>query len=857
MKSLRMLLAALLLGVGSAASGGTETSELLVPGVSYDPSIPTPASVLGFQVGEWHALPGQIAAYARALAAASPRVHWEETGRTYEQKPLLLLTITSPENHARLEELRLAHRSLTQPGAKVDVEALPVVVFLGYSIHGNEASGSNASLLVAYHLAAAQGPEIDALLAHTVVLLDPALNPDGLQRFATWANMHRGATPVGERLNREHQEGWPSGRTNHYWFDLNRDWLPVQHPETQARLQVFHRWKPNVLADFHEMESDATFFFQPGVPSRRHPYTPERNVELTRALAAFHARALDAEGRLYFTEERFDDFYYGKGSTYPDVNGAVGILFEQASARGNLQDTAHGPLSFSFAIRNQFLGSLSTLQGALAHRLDLLRYQKEFYDGSAGLAKSDRVKGYVFGDAADRGSAAEMLRILRAHEIEVRALARPLDQDGHRYQPGSAWVVSLAQPQYRLTRALFERRTSFTDSLFYDVSAWTLPLAMGVPCSEMDRLPGDLLGPTLESVTTPVGRAPSSLPYAFAFAWSEYYAPRALYRLQSAGLRAQVATRPFNAAASDGSIAFDRGTIVVPVGGQDVAPERILALAQQAAAEDGVDVQALSTGFTAGGAQLGSPSFRVLQRPKPILVVGTGVGANEAGEIWHLLDQRFDVPLPLVEAANLDAAALKRCTHVVCVDGEYGAFDETRTEDLKRWVQSGGVLVAMGRAAAWAAKKQFVKVEFKPDAADSTGVGRQRLPYAEQPSRSGAREISGAIFAVALDRTHPLGYGYREDRLAVFRDHRLFMQTGTDPYTTVALYTPQPLLSGYISKANAARLEGTAAVVARRLGRGAVILILDDPAFRAYWLATNKLFLNALFFGSILEPMDD
>ena len=857
MKSFRVLLAALLLGVGSAASGGGETSDLLVPGVSYAPDIPTPASVLGFQVGEWHVFPGQIAAYARALAAASPRVRLEETGHTYEQKPLLLLTITSPENHARIEELRAAHRALTQPGAKVDVEALPVVVFLGYSIHGNEASGSNASLLVAYHLAAAQGPEIDDLLAHTVVLLDPSLNPDGLQRFATWANMHRGSTLVGERLHREHQEGWPSGRTNHYWFDLNRDWLPVQHPETQARLQVFHRWKPNVLADFHEMESDATFFFQPGVPSRKHPHTPERNVELTRALATFHARALDAAGRLYFTEERFDDFYYGKGSTYPDVNGGIGILFEQASARGHLQDTAHGPLSFPFAIRNQFLASLSTLRGSLAHRLDLLRYQQEFYAGSAGLARDDRVDGYVFGDAADRGSTAVMLRILRAHEIEVRALARPLDQDGRRYSPGSAWVVPLAQPQYRLAKALFERRTSFTDSLFYDVSAWTLPLAMGVPCSELDRLPGDLLGAALENVTTPAGRAPAALPYAFAFGWGEYYAPRALYRLQSAGVRAQVATRPFTAAAADGSIRFDRGTIVVPVGGQDLPPEKLLALVQQAAVEDGVEVQALSTGLTAAGALLGSPSFRMLQRPKPVLVVGPGMGPNEAGEIWHLLDQRFHLSLPLVEAASLDAAALKRSTHVLCVDGEYGAFDEARTEELKRWVQSGGVLVAMGRAATWAAKKQFIKVEFKTEAADSMGVAKQRLPYAEQPYRSGAREISGAIFAVALDRTHPLGYGYRDDRLAVFRDHRLFMQPSPDPYATVAQYAPQPLLAGYISKANAARLDGTAAVVARRLGRGAVILVLDNPTFRAYWLATNKLFLNALFFGSILEPMAD
>ena len=888
MKRFLALLVALILGVGPAASGGTELRDLLVDGVTYDSTIPTPESVLGFQVGDWHVLPAQLVEYARALAQASPRVRLEETGRTHEQKPLVLLTITSPANHARLEALRTAHAALTEPDAKVGVDALPVVVFLGYSIHGNEPSGSNASLLVAYHLAAAQGAAIESLLAHTVVLLDPALNPDGLQRFATWANMHRGRELVGERLHREHEEGWPSGRTNHYWFDLNRDWLPVQHPETQARLAVFHRWKPNVLADFHEMESDGTYFFQPGVPSRKNPLTPARNVELTQALAAFHARALDAEQRLYFTEERFDDFYYGKGSTYPDVNGAVGILFEQASARGHLQDTAYGPLSFGFAIRNQFLASLSTLQGAQAHRLDLLRYQQQFFRDSRDLAATDRVKAYVFGDSADRGSADAMLHLLRAHAIRVYALGRTVEQDGHRYRPGTAWVVPLAQPQYRLAKSLFERRTSFPDSVFYDVSTWTLPLAMGVPCSELARLSGETLGAPVGAVTTgnattlpggpatggatpatasaamaaggatpAPGRAPAiPATLAYAFGWSEYFAPRALCRLLRAGVRAEVATRPFTTAAVDGAHLFERGSIVVPVGGQGVPAERLHALVQQAAAADGVDVDALSTGLTPDGVDLGSPSVRVLKRPQPVLVVGPGVAANEAGEIWHLLDTRLGMPLPLVEAADLDATALARFTHVLCVDGDYSGGTDARVEDLKHWVQSGGVLVAMGRAARWAAQKQLVKAEFKSDTTEAPTTP-PRLPYADHAARAGAREISGAIFAALLDRTHPLGYGYRDDRIAVFRDHRLFLQPSTNPYATVAQYAPRPLLSGFISAANMLLLDGTASVVAERSGRGAVVLFVDNPNFRSYWFGTNKLLFNALFFGSILDNTRD
>jgi hypothetical protein len=797
----------------------------------------------------------QIVAYMTALAAASPRVRLTETGRTHERKPLLVLTISSPANLANLEALRDAHAALASPGAAVDLESLPVVVYLGYSVHGNEASGSNAALLVAYHLAAARGPEIEALLARTVVLLDPAFNPDGLQRFATWANMHRGKNAAAEPLHREHREAWPSGRTNHYWFDLNRDWLVAQHPETRARLRVFHAWKPNVLADFHEMGSDATFFFQPGVTSRKHPLTPEANVTLTKAIAAHHVRALDARRALYFSEEIFDDFYYGKGSTFPDAHGAVGILFEQASARGHRQRTDHGMLDFPFAIGNHFTVSLSTLAGALEQRAALLRYQQEFFADALDLARRDPVKGWVVGDAADRGRTFHLLDILVAQDIQVHELARPHIQDGRRFEPGSAFVVPAAQPQYRLLQALFERRTTFEDSLFYDVSAWTLPLAMGLPASALGRAPGDLLGAAVTSARFPSGRAPSrEATYAYAFAWSEYYAPRALVRLQRAGVRARVASAPFTLARADGGAALDYGSIVVPLGTQEVPAGRIAALMQEIAREDAVDVHALSTGLTDAGSDLGSSRFRSLARPKPALVVGAGVSTYDAGEVWHLLDHRFDMELPLVEMQELNETDLARFTHILLVDGDYENLGERRTESLKRWVQGGGVLVATKRAARWAAKQQFAKVEFKDtEAKPAPGDSVRRLAYAGRESQEGAQEISGAIFAADLDTTHPLAYGYRDRLLPVFRDHRLFMRRSQNAYANVAVYRAEPQLAGYISKPNLALLAGTAAVVAERLGRGAVILILDDPNFRSFWFGTNRLLLNALFFGSILE----
>ena len=348
--------------------------------VTYNTAIPTPEDVLGYVPGTWHVSHDKLVSYMKVLAKASDRIHIEQQGLTYEDRPLLLLTITSPENHNRLEAIRQDHLALTETASeRLNTNELPVVVYQGFSIHGNEPSGSNAALVAAYYLAAAQGPKINELLKHTVILFDPSLNPDGLQRFAYWANTNKSKHINTDPQDREYDEVWPGGRTNHYWFDMNRDWLPVQLPESRARIATFHKWHPNILTDHHEMGSNSSFFFQPGIPSRTHPLTPALNQELTKNIGNYHAKALDNIGSLYYTEEDYDDFYYGKGSTFPDINGSIGILFEQASSRGHAQETDNGVLTFPFTIRNQFTAALSTLDAAVGMRTELLDYQRDFY----------------------------------------------------------------------------------------------------------------------------------------------------------------------------------------------------------------------------------------------------------------------------------------------------------------------------------------------------------------------------------------------------------------------------------------------------------------------------------------------
>ncbi|RYF80662.1 MAG: zinc carboxypeptidase, partial [Chitinophagaceae bacterium] len=364
-------------------------------------AIPTPASVIHHEVGAWHVTHDRLVNYMQAIATAAPqKVKMQTMGFTYEQRPQTLLIISSPKNIANLENIRQQHLLLSNPekSGSVNINDMPVVVYIGHSIHGNEPSGSNAALLTAYYLAAAEGKEIEELLENVVILFDPSFNPDGLQRFSTWANQHKSKNLVTDPNSREFNEAWPGGRYNHYWFDLNRDWLPGVHPESRNRIKLFHDWKPNILTDHHEQGSNASFFFQPGVPSRVNPLTPAKNQELTAMLGRYHAKNLEAIGSMYFTKENYDDFYYGKGSTFPDINGAIGILFEQASSRGHAQETSNGILTFPFTIKNQFVTALSTLQGAKELKQEFLSFQKDFYKQSTTGGN----KTYVFGDKYDK-----------------------------------------------------------------------------------------------------------------------------------------------------------------------------------------------------------------------------------------------------------------------------------------------------------------------------------------------------------------------------------------------------------------------------------------------------------------------
>ena len=834
MKNL-FLWVAVLIGTSAIAQDyQVDLSYYLPSNVTYNPDIPTPESVVGHEVGDWHITHDKLALYMQTVAKASNRMTIETRGTTFEGRPVLLLTVTSPKNHGNIDAIRADHLALTNGDKDVDAN-MPLVVYQGFSIHGNEPSGANASLVLAYYLAAAQGPEIDALLNNTVILLDPSFNPDGLQRFSYWANMHKSININPDPNDREYSEVWPGGRTNHYWFDMNRDWLPVQLPESRARIESFHKWYPNILTDHHEMGTNSSFFFQPGIPSRTHPLTPQKNQDLTGEIAQFHAKALNKIGSFYYTQESFDDFYYGKGSTFPDINGGIGILFEQASSRGHAQESDNGILTFPFTIRNQFTAALSTLEAAKNMRSTLLGYQKQFFDD----ARREGAKGgaYVFGDPNDAGKVYHFAEILKRHKISFNELKGDATIGGKKYKKGYSYVIPKNQKQHRLIKAMFDVRTTFTDSLFYDISAWTFPHAFNLDYTENANMSN--AGATVTDLQPMAINTIKTGNYAYLMEWHEYYTPKALNAILNKGIRAKVAMKPFSIGGND----YDYGTIMIPIQNQKLGASDLTKFLQEVAKESHVIITGVNTGLTQG-IDLGSNQFRAIEPQKVAIVIGDGMNPYDAGEIWHLFDTRYNMQITKIDTRNFGRTDLSRYTDIILPNSWGSALDKDDAAKIKTWVQSGGTLIAYKNMGRWLDRNELMKIKFKTVKDTATNINfEQRSDY------FGAKVIGGAIFETKLDRTHPIAFGYSRTMMPTFRNSTLFMEADKESYNNPVKYTSSPLLSGYISKPNLEALGGTAMVKINGLGRGNIVYFTDNTNFRAFWYGTNKLLMNAIFFG--------
>lgn len=818
-------------------------------GLNFDESIPSPAEFLGYEIGDWHTRHARMVSYMEKLAQISPKAQIQSIGITHEKRPQIILTITSEENLSNLERIRkehLAHANPEQPEG--DVKNMPVIVHLGYNVHGNEPSSTEVSMLVAYYLLAAEDPKLDDYLKNAVFHIEPALNPDGRDRHTTWVNSNKGNPPVADPWDREHNESWPSGRTNHYWFDLNRDWLPLTQVESKNRVAFYHKWLPNMVTDYHEMGSSSTYFFEPTKKyGSENPIVPRFNYDtLNSIFAKYHQESLDEIGSLYFTGERFDNSYPGYGSTYPDLHGALGIVYEQASSRGHVQSTGTENITFPFSIRNHLRTSLATIEACVENREMLLNWQRKFFSDIREKGLQER-KLHVYGNEKDPGLPHMFTRLLLDHQIEVYNIKEEIKSGNKTYKPGSAYAVPEGQVQNLMVKSIFDNVTTFTDSVFYDTSAWSMALAYGIDNTEISSTKLDRGSRIKPEDIKPNIEVPERSKYAYIIDWSQFRAPAALYYLLKNEVNVKTAFTPFSIQTGSETKEFGYGSLMISVADQSMDSTELYDLIIKASQEAKVRIEPVASGRSDLGIDLGSPEFKNVELPRVVMLTGEGTSGYEAGEIWFMADTYLNMPITKVDRSDFKRLPLNDYDVLILVSGNYNELDP---EKIKSWVENGGTLVTQRTASQWVIDKKLVKKELKKQEMEKDSL--LRMNYSRADKYYGSRAIGGSFYKADLDITHPIGFGYQDRELSVYKNSTVFLKPGNDPFNKIAVFTSEPYLSGYIHSENLELIKGSATILAEQKGRGSVIMFSDNPNFRAMMLETHKLFVNAIFFGSLI-----
>jgi hypothetical protein len=860
---------------------------------TLDSKIPSPEQYLGYPIGSYYTRHDQVVNYLKELARVSDRIHVQVIGKTYEQREQIIVTATSPQNYGRIEQIRQEHLSQIDPTKPVLNTSAPVIIHLGYGVHGNETSSTEVSLLIAYYLAASNDAETQKWLSEAVIFIDPSLNPDGRDRAANWHNQYHSNPAIGDPVDKEHVEGWPAGRTNHYFTDLNRDWLNLVQVESRNRVEFFHQWYPNVQIDFHEQGANATYYFEPTPASHYSPIIPQFLYDEGIVLAKYNAKALDDIGSLYFTKEGYDNLSPIYGSTYPKFFGAVAATYEQASSRGIEQESSNGLLTFKFSIRNHLTTTLSTIRGSVAEKAGLFKVQKDFFKYALAQGQKSATKAYVFGDGKDVSLTQKFLGLLLQHRIKVYGLNDNLTEQGNTFQKGKAYIVPSDQPNYLVVHSIFEEN-SLKDSIYYDNTGWSIIHAYGLKYAKLGTVIGR--GEQVTAVDINKGNIEGGASkLAYIISYTDYNASRALYHLLKKNILVKTAFKPFSAAAGEGKRSFGPGTLVIPVAGQSISADSLYKALQEVTADAHITALSVATGYNPEGIDLGSSNIKAVKKPEVALAFGQGVTASEAGQVWFLLSQQLDLPVTKLDLSNFQRASLKRYTTIVLPGGSYSAWDKATVDKIKAWVNDGGTLITFQTASAWAVKQEIVKERLvetditwrgagsteqvakqQGTAAETTAESKQgaviapkvnsaadtalnrgrrasnRLDYARQENVEGSKRINGAIFQADIDISHPIAFGLTSRKLYINKNGPTILLPDANRYSTVAQYNGKPFINGYSSKENISKVANSAAIIATQSGSGEVILFADDPTYRGYWLGTARIFINSVMFGDLI-----
>ncbi len=809
----------------------------------------TPNEFLPQPLGEQFTPHHLLNAYFEQLVAAAPAtMRLEKYGLSNEGRPLQIAIFSSAENMARLEAIRLNNLRLAgmAPG-QPDLSNPIAIVWLSMSVHGNEPSGAECSMELAHQLATQKEGKLKDWLKNTVVILDPALNPDGYDRYTHWHRMASNLIQNTDPDAREHREPWPSGRVNHYYFDLNRDWAWATQAETKQRLAVYHRWLPHVHPDVHEQGINDPYYFAPAAEPMHELVTPwQRDFQVE--IGENNARHFDNNGWYYFTKEFFDLFYPSYGDTYPTFNGAIGMTYEQAGGPrgGRSVETANGDtLTLYDRIEHHLTASLSTIEVSSRSAKALVENFREYYRRTSTQPQGP-YKAFVIRESNDPNKVRTLCALLDQHFIRYGRVGTGLSGvKAFDYASGKEisasinpndLVISAFQPHSVMVQALFEPEAKLADSMTYDITAWSLMFAHGLDGLALkERLDPKKAYEPYE----PLQDMATAVPFAWCVHRKSLAEAQFISQLLQKGVRIRTASEPFTLAEQK----YAAGAFLISKTDNKALQNTLEGIVNQAAEATNVRLFPVFTGLVSKGKDLGSDAFRLLERPKIALVYGEDVEENSYGHTWFFFEQELGYPVTPIPLDRLEKIDLSKYTTLVFPHGRY-ALGDRKLDFIKNWIENGGRLIAFeGGAKAFADQDGF---ELRSKESPKRDTSAFRKPFLSRQRDGLSDGLPGAIVRATVDNSHPLALG--------FPNHYHSLKTLSDAYempenADTPIYLEENFNSyGFIGSRVRPQLKQTPIVVVQRLGNGEAVLMVDNPLFRSFWQQGKMLFANMLFF---------
>ncbi|GGH02283.1 peptidase M14 [Polaribacter pacificus] len=800
--------------------------------------IQTPSEFLGYELGSRFTRHHKVVDYFQYVASQSNKVKFQVYGETNELRTLSVSFVSSEKNIQNLETIRKQH--LSNAGLEKMTELNDIsIVWLSYNVHGNEASSTEAAMLTLYKLIT----ENSNLLEKTVVIMDPSINPDGRDRYVNWYNQAAG-NPYNNNSNaREHNEPWPGGRPNHYLFDLNRDWAWATQIETQSRLKVYNKWLPHIHVDFHEQGINNPYYFAPAVEPY-HEVITDWQRDFQTQIGKNNAKYFDKNGWYYFTKESFDLLYPSYGDTYPTYNGAIGMTYEQAghgmAGLGIVKADGEELTLWDRLIHHTTTG-ISTVEMAANNAVKLnTEFKKYFKDGDFTY------KSYVM--QGTKSKKDKLIALLDKHEIRygysktqsVSGFDYEANKKGSMRATNNDLVVSTNQPKGKLVKALFEPAAKLSDSITYDITAWSVPYAYGLKTIASEKLVGIKAKGKMPMVN-PMNRNA----YAYTFSWNHVSDGTMLAALLQKNFRVRFTNKDMVNSGKQ----LPKGSLIITRGDNKHIVNFDQVLTQLANAHD-KKTETIATGFSQSGPDMGSSEVKEIKNQKIAIIAGSAASSLSFGEIQYFFEQELKYPYTAINSDDFSTSMLDNYHTLILPNGSYGSvFGKSQLEALKSWVRKGGKVIAIGNAnRLFAGQSGFGLTsksgrDSKDD--DKADLDEHFIKYDEKERERIQSSITGAIFKTVVDNTHPLAFGYSDSyfSLKLGSTSYKYLKNGNN---VVRLKDNQPV-SGFAGHKTLDNLTDTLIFGEDSLGRGSVIYMVDNPLFRSFWDNGKLFFVNALF----------